>query len=233
MGGVPADGSGGDDVRRDVRPSITGRVGTRSGRHPCLLARRCASRSGLHRCGLWPLRPRVHHASGCTVSPLARTLSRATRWESVRSSRPPRQSARSRNSAVTTCRTSSPASFDSMTRGRRPAWERLGCELEMATQHFYKPGAPWTPTRTIPRTCRSACLVEHGLTPLAALLLRGDVDEAGGHLKGALALTPDSGNVSLGGRLANVRDLLTGPRWKSDRTARQLADEVDSWLRGA
>lgn len=65
----------------------------------------------------------------------------------------------------------------------------------------------------------------------AALLLRGDLDDAEAHVTSALALPPDSGNVSLGGRLANVRQLLNAPAWKGNRAARDLADEVDHWLR--
>lgn len=67
----------------------------------------------------------------------------------------------------------------------------------------------------------------------AAWLLCGDLDAARAHLGSALSLTPDAGNVSLGGRLANVRTLLGSPRWEGEPAAGELASEVEQWLRSA
>lgn len=67
----------------------------------------------------------------------------------------------------------------------------------------------------------------------AALLLQGNLDEAREYVAAALALDRDADNVSLGGRLANVRRILAMERWTDDSAALQLCRQIDGWLQSS
>ncbi len=65
----------------------------------------------------------------------------------------------------------------------------------------------------------------------AALLMQGDLQEADNYLRPVFELKPDSGNVSLGGRLKSVTNLLEEDRWSGQSAAaEELAADVRSWL---
>jgi len=63
-----------------------------------------------------------------------------------------------------------------------------------------------------------------------ACLLSQELDQAAELLVGALDLQPALRNMSLSGRLARARGVLTCPRWSGDGRAQELADTIGDWL---